>query len=135
MIECFIQGECRPQGSKQGFIRGGRVVLVDGGGSGAQKLKTWRASVKSALENFEPISGPIEIYLDFRLLRPKSRLRLKESYVSVKPDLDKLTRAVFDGITDSGAWEDDSRVVSLHATKTYVDDLELAGVSLRFYSV
>jgi Holliday junction resolvase RusA-like endonuclease len=40
----------------------------------------------------------------------------------VPPDLDKLTRAVLDGLTRAGVWADDGQVVELRATKCYDDD-------------
>nr|DAN37658.1 MAG TPA: Endodeoxyribonuclease RusA [Caudoviricetes sp.] len=47
---------------------------------------------------------------------------------AVKPDLDKLTRAVFDALTDAGVWRDDSRVVDMRVTKRYEDAEAVPGV-------
>ena len=38
---------------------------------------------------------------------------------SVKPDIDKLTRSLFDALTASGLIEDDARIVDQHLAKTY----------------
>lgn len=47
---------------------------------------------------------------------------------SVRPDLDKLCRAVLDALTDAGIWHDDSQVCSLSAIKVYADETKHAGV-------
>ena len=41
---------------------------------------------------------------------------------AVKPDIDKLTRAVFDSLTSGGIIEDDARCHRLEATKEYGDN-------------
>jgi len=63
------------------------------------------------------------------LKRPKGHYRtgrnshlLRDSaplYPAGVPDLDKLCRAVLDGLTMGGAWKDDSQVINLHAVKKY----------------
>jgi Holliday junction resolvase RusA-like endonuclease len=47
----------------------------------------------------------------------------KRAYPIVPPDLDKLARAVLDGIGQSEViWGDDSQVIELAATKVYADN-------------
>jgi len=46
------------------------------------------------------------------------------------PDLDKLVRAVCDGLTDAGIWDDDSQVIRLIARKDYADNCE-PGVDIQ----
>lgn len=110
-----------PQGSKNAYVRGGRAVLVDSNA----RLKPWRAAVRSAAEaaiaeaGWETLDEPCRVYLSFTMPRPK---RPRWGLPAVKPDLDKLTRAVFDALTDAGVWRDDSRVVSMEVTKKYEDD-------------
>ena len=49
-------------------------------------------------------------------------------YVQTTPDLDKLIRAVGDGIaTDAGLLKDDSRIVSINAEKRYCVEPEPLG--------
>jgi Holliday junction resolvase RusA-like endonuclease len=113
---CFVGGAPIPQGSKKAFVRGGRVSLVEAN----DKLKPWRKTVtetvSSVLFQAEPCAHAVEVELLFVMPRPKSVTRY---HMTVKPDLDKLTRAVFDGVTDSGLWVDDSQVVRLLASKAY----------------
>jgi Holliday junction resolvase RusA-like endonuclease len=113
---CFVGGAPIPQGSKKAFVRGGRVSLVEAN----DKLKPWRKTVtetvSSLLLQTEPCAHAVEVELLFVMPRPKSVTR---QHMTVKPDLDKLTRAVFDGVTDSGLWVDDSQVIGVLARKTY----------------
>jgi Holliday junction resolvase RusA-like endonuclease len=125
MFQLFIEGKPKPQGSKQGFIRGNRVVLVE-----AQKqLPAWREHMTrmlqlKQLEQETAFTTATNVALTFWLPRPKS---VKRQYATGTYDIDKLTRAVLDSITKAGVWRDDSDVVDLTVRKTY-DDLHPAGV-------
>lgn len=128
MLDFFVEGTPVPQGSKNAYVRGGRAVLVDAN----PRLKSWRAEVREAAEaaiadaGWETLDEPCHVYLGFTLPRPK---RPRWGAPAVKPDLDKLTRAVFDALTDAGVWRDDSRVVSMEVTKKYEgEDGEVPGV-------
>jgi Holliday junction resolvase RusA-like endonuclease len=73
------------------------------------------------------IDGPVCVDLAFYFERPKSHLNgsgsLRKGYSSshiVKPDLDKLVRAILDSGTVGLVWRDDAQVVRLTATKNYV---------------
>ena len=127
MLDFFAEGTPVPQGSKNAYVRGGRAVLVDAN----PRLRAWRAAVRSAAEaaiaeaGWETLDEPCRVYLGFTMPRPK---RPRWGVPAVKPDLDKLTRAVFDALTDAGVWRDDSRVVSMEVTKKYEDDEAVPGV-------
>jgi Holliday junction resolvase RusA-like endonuclease len=117
MITYWIDGEPAPQGSKTGFIKNGRVVMVES----SKKVKPWReavaaqtkAKVQVALEN------PVEIALVFHLPKPKTVTR---KWPAVKPDLDKLIRSTFDGLTTGGLYTDDALVIAVSASKQYATD-------------
>jgi Holliday junction resolvase RusA-like endonuclease len=66
----------------------------------------------------------VSVSLTFWLRRPKTVTR---QYATQTYDLDKLTRAVFDSLTQSGVIKDDSYVVDLTARKNY-NDLHEPGV-------
>lgn len=123
-----------PQGSKNAYVRGGRAVLVDAN----PRLKAWRAQVRAAAEaavedaGWETLDEPCQVHLGFTMPRPK---RPRWGVPAVKPDLDKLTRAVFDALTDAGVWKDDSRVVSMEVTKRYEDDEAVPGVWVEVESL
>ena len=122
MFQVFIAGDPKPQGSKQGFIRGNRVVLVE-----AQKqLPAWRDHMTrmlqlKKLEHETAFTTAVNVALTFWLPRPKS---VKRQYATGTYDIDKLTRAVLDSITKAGVWRDDSDVVDLTVRKTYADTHE-----------
>lgn len=108
-----VDGIPIPQGSKNAYVRGRRAVLVD---VNAAKLKPWRREIAKAADLGVTFDCPVEVVLEFQLPMPK---RPKFGFPAVKPDLDKLTRAVLDGLTDGGLLEDDSRVVRIVAEKHY----------------
>lgn len=120
MLDFFAEGTPVPQGSKNAYVRGGRAVLVDANTC----LKPWRATVRDAAEaaiaevGWETLDEPCRVYLAFTMPSPQ---RPRWDVPAVKPDLDKLTRAVFDALTDAGVWRDDSRVVEMRVTKRYED--------------
>lgn len=119
MIKLDVLGDPAPQGSKRVF--NGRVVEAAG-----QKLKTWRKAIAAACEPFSDqniIIGPIRLEVDFYLARPKSVSINKRAKPIVPPDLDKLLRAVGDGIGQSEMiWGDDSQIVEMYGSKSYADD-------------
>jgi len=118
-----------PQGSKRAF--GNRLVDAN-----QAKLKPWRATITAiALENLgdgPPLTGPAHVEVRFTFPRPKTHYRtganahlLKDTapeWHTVKPDLDKLVRAVLDGLTDAQIFHDDAQVASVVATKRYGDN-------------
>jgi Holliday junction resolvase RusA-like endonuclease len=129
VIQVFVPGTPQPQGSKQGFIRGNRVVLVEAN----KKLKPWRALVKEALEaanvTCQPIPAPVTLEVIFFMPKPKS---VKREYPSVKPDLDKMIRSINDSATDAGVLQDDSQVIEIVAHKVYADEEMPEGVLIQY---
>lgn len=91
-------------------------------------LTRWRALVfKAAYEaarglNVDvPLDGPVRLRLVFVLPRPK---RPRFWVPAVKPDLDKLVRAVGDALCPSSGprvLREDSRIVHVDAHKVYAD--------------
>ena len=117
MIEFFVSGVPVPQGSKTIAQAGGKVWLRD---ANARDLRAWRdrVAVVARGEVTEPFREGVSVKLSFFLPRPKTVKRLLPW---VKPDIDKLCRAVQDSLTTAGVWHDDSQVVELHASKEYSD--------------
>lgn len=60
----------------------------------------------------------VDIHVEFIFTRPKSVKAEKRPNMTVKPDVDKLLRAVMDALTGV-AYKDDSQVVSVTAAKRY----------------
>ena len=121
MISFFVEGEPAPQGSKTGKVVNGRVIMWEA----SAKVKPWREAVTKktaqhmSWEGLNAITNPVEIALIFHLQKPKS---VKRDFPSVKPDLDKLVRSTFDGLTTGGLYEDDALVIALSASKIYATD-------------
>lgn len=107
----FVKGRPIPQGSMK-FVRPGVMIH-----SRSQDLALWRADIarNAELFGFKPVSSAVKVELDFIMARPKSA---KRAFPSVKPDLDKLIRAVLDGLTGV-VYEDDSQVILIQSSKTY----------------
>jgi crossover junction endodeoxyribonuclease RusA len=93
----------------------------------------WREAVRAETQRIATYvsPGPVEVDLEFRMPRPKGHYRTGRNaallrdgapgWPAGKPDIDKLARAVLDGLTAGGAWKDDSQVVMLVCRKMYAD--------------
>lgn len=120
VVTFFVAGVPQPQGSKTGYVVGGRAVVVD---KNPKMLKPWRVEVtraaRAACEQHAMLLGPIRVEATFVMPRGKS---VKRPLPSVTPDLDKLIRALFDGITDAKTvWRDDAQVVQIAIDEVYGD--------------
>lgn len=105
-------------------MRGRHTVLVEANPG----LKTWRATITAnARQHTGTYTGerPLHVTYRFHLTRPKSVRRLLPW---VKPDLDKLIRAVNDGLSDAGVWDDDARITAITAQKKYETPEQKPGV-------
>lgn len=111
-------GRPLPQGSKNAFKTGNRVVLVEA----SKGLKPWRSVVALAAKEFHAtvqdhslIEGAVSVDLLFHFVPGKT---VKRKHMTTKPDADKLSRAILDSLTGV-VWKDDSQVVDLRARKVY----------------
>ena len=128
MIHVFVPGVPVPQGSLDVFR--GRIVGVK------KPLAVWRDSIRAATmakHDGPPLDGPLEVTLIFQLPRPR---RPRWPLPAVKPDADKLTRAVFDSLSTltqkatkkrpkriiPGVIVDDARIVNFAVKKVYHDN-------------
>ena len=139
-----IQGLPIPQGSlvSNGFGKGLRH-------SNHLKLKPWRYTVVSAIlqakpSNWDP-SLPVSVTATVRFPRPQSHYgtgrnadTLKPSapvWHTVKPDIDKVARALGDGIEESGLVRGDQQITSWNIAKRYCIGNEAPGVLLTLISL
>lgn len=109
-----------PQGSLRARVlpNGQAVVYADN----SPDLQEWRkavawsaraAGIKSAYE------GPVRVVVVFDLpLSTSRRAQLKSWLSDIRPDVDKLARAVLDALTGV-AYHDDAQVADLHVTKRW----------------
>lgn len=96
------------------------------------KEKPWRQRIVNTIKqctNIPHITNDysVEIHETFYLPRPQTIPPHKRYEPTVKPDLDKLQRALHDALTDSGIITDDSLITSITAEKTYTDPDTLEG--------
>lgn len=125
-VEFMVYGTPTPQGSTRAFIPKGwkrAVITTDN-----KKLKPWRQEMVNTMmltakldADGNPILSfrketPIEVTMNFYFTRPKSAA--KRLGMTVKPDLDKLARAVFDALKGV-VIHDDAHVIELHCRKHY----------------
>ena len=115
-----------PQGSKTAVVMNGRAVMFEAN----KKHKGWRDHVSSVIPKLEqPSMNPVRVELLFFFNRPKT---VKREHMSVKPDIDKLSRSVLDCLSGR-IIKDDSQVIILNARKEYTD--QSPGVLVRVYEI
>lgn len=138
-LSFFVPGFPETQaGMRQITTANGRTALVTTGSNG---LDAWRRKVTNACnlsrlaQRHESLHGPVILRLQFWLPQPHSRPAADRhrgiGHSTVKPDIDKLVRAVQDSLTDAGAYHDDALVGALIVTKLEVTDHTLCGVTVR----
>lgn len=141
-FDLFVPGRPVPQGSKTAFVSKstGRPIVVDKD----VRLPQWRMKVTAhameALGTTPPLTGPVGIRIIFTMDRPQSHFGTGKNAGKVKasapvfpatmPDIDKLMRAILDGLTDARVWLDDGQVVWVQATKVYSDATYAPGAYL-----
>lgn len=118
-LEFTVGGIPVQQGSMIARLIKGRPVVVHQDGP---SLKVWRRSVATAAKAhmaFRRPWGPqvpVAVTVLFAMPRGKTVTRPRPS---VPPDIDKLTRAVLDALTEAGVYADDGQVVDLYAHEIY----------------
>ena len=88
-------------------------------------LMPWRTAIAwhvqqemAAAAITEPLEGPLALVATFTLAKPPSVPKSRWA-PAVKPDLDKLCRALGDGIGGSGLICQDAQIVTIQASKVY----------------
>ena len=134
-VKFFVPGRPEPQGSKS-VGKYGQIYE-----QGAKKLKPWRDAVRIAARAAThnrggPFEGAIELYLEFRFLRPASHLKKNGSLRKgaptmhvFKPDVDKLTRAILDALSRE-LYDDDRQIVGVYSSKVWTFIKALEGVQI-----
>jgi Holliday junction resolvase RusA-like endonuclease len=149
VLEVHVAGlvDPAPQGSKRiGRNRTtGRPIILD---DNDVTKAAWRREVTRAAaaarrgthHRADPAGTPQAVTIEFLFTRPAKHYGtgrnagvLKPNAPRVhttKPDVDKVTRAVLDSLTDAGVWADDSQVQLRGVVKLYADDKLGAGVHI-----
>jgi Holliday junction resolvase RusA-like endonuclease len=112
-----VIGTPGPQGSKN--VYNGRVV------ESSKLVKPWRLAVANTGAAAMRVhghggwpSGPVEVAITFWLARPAYLPKIV-GHPAKRPDLDKLIRSTFDGLTESGVVRDDAQIVQVRARKCF----------------
>lgn len=145
-LEVTVYGDPKTKGSVTSFIPkrkdgslvtkpNGEPMVVKTDDTGADG-KAWLGSVAQAVAiemrrvGFETVPAGIPVVLEMTFYRPRNKGHygtgrnagvLKDSaptHPPVKPDVDKLTRAILDALKNV-AWHDDGQVVGAPAWKEY----------------
>jgi Holliday junction resolvase RusA-like endonuclease len=120
-VQFWVAGAPRPQGSFIARVVKGQAYVVPVNDAA---LKAWRGNVAArAAEAWAaspwagtPLEGGVRVRVQFSFVRPKSAPGRVAPHV--KPDVDKLARAVLDALTGI-VYVDDAQVVTLTASKIY----------------
>lgn len=141
----FVPGDPVPQGNKSAGVNpvSGRVVVLEGRTSSQRaRFHGWRQAVSHSAwvamtqaRRQTPITGPTVVELDFVMRRPQSAARSRRRWKTTSPDLDKLVRAVLDGLKGGAAIGDDNQVCRLVATKVMAWPGEATGVHVTVRSI
>jgi crossover junction endodeoxyribonuclease RusA len=115
MSEFIIDGRCPTKGSTRSFLRGGKVVTIADNKSLKQWTidARWQARAAKVPMIYKPHGVCIDVRVEF--VKPKTA---KQTAPTVRPDADKLLRAVLDALTGV-AYADDSQVVYAAIMKAY----------------
>lgn len=153
-LDVRVFGVPKPQGSKRAWAYVPAEVMAAAVAAGNPRMvrpqaslaednaavRDWRTdlmlSIRGALRRpWTPVDGPVRADLVFYMPKPVSAPKRRRTWPHKKPDIDKLTRAVFDALTDAKAWQDDARCVMLTARKDYADEVNPPGVWIRLWRV
>lgn len=121
-MQLEVIGKPAPKGSKRAFVNKytGRANVVD---DNPKSLIHWEQAIARAVEAHleqqpdSKISGPVSISLSFRF--PIVASDPYRYWHAVKPDIDKLERAVLDVLSNM-VMGDDSTVAKMNSSKRYV---------------
>ena len=126
-------GNPAPQGSKRIGRQGDRPVIID---DNPARLNLWRHTIETAARitatrnNWTHHDEPLAVHIHFRLQPPKRRTAHTRNEPAVRPDIDKLARAVLDALTHAGTITDDARVTLLTSQKTWTAPGEPPGATI-----
>ena len=133
-----VLGTPAPQGSKRAFInpRTGKIGMKESSG----KVEPWREAIVSEVlrhPEYERFEKRVHAVITFYFPSLKAHYRADGSlksnsplYVTTTPDIDKLLRSTFDGLTQSGLIVDDKIICAVTADKRYTQGTSGAIIEL-----
>lgn len=119
-----VYGIPKPKGSARAFVamKAGhkpRAIVT----SDNKNLRSWEQAVRDAAQGVAGVAyftEAVALEIEFWFPRPKSVKPAKRPHLTTKPDLSKLIRGAEDAL-NGVVFKDDAQVVTITATKKYVD--------------
>lgn len=138
LVSLFVPGVPVQQGSKGVAMRKGaeRPNLFD---TNAKELRPWRKAVKAEAEKVwrdlghSPAAGPLQATIVF--VFPQVPSDPDRHWQAATPDIDKLERALYDGLTDGKLIQDDRLIVKHLVSKRHAEAGETPGVHVALDSL
>lgn len=126
IVQFFVAGIPKAQGSMRGFVVKGRAVVTH---DKSRELNDWRGDIRTEAQKAvtEAATGAVCVNLMFRLPRVQSLPKRREIAHTKKPDIDRLLRAGLDAMTGV-VFADDAQVNAVSVSKRYALDGEQTGV-------
>lgn len=134
----FAPGTPKGQPRGRACIRGNHAGIYDPGTADG-----WKASVRAAAKRgWDGVifTGPLRVDVAVYFKRPKSHFYTGKrsdvlrpdapNYHTSKPDRDNLDKAILDALTHAGVWKDDAQVCGGTFTKSYVQFISGANVTI-----
>lgn len=117
-LRIIAHGTPASQGSKKGFIRDKKVVLVEMD----DELPAWRAAVKAAAKlaagpSWAALDCAVKISGEIRIRKPRTT-KFRDHPAGPK-DLDKMQRAIGDALESAGILTNDARIVHWNIRKVW----------------
>lgn len=136
LVALFVAGTPVQQGSKSIDTRGPKPRMFDQNG---KQLAPWRRTVRDAAravwrdQGRSPIGEPVQATVTFVFATVPSQP--DRHWHPEVPDIDKLERALYDGLVDGALLLDDRFVVKHLVSKRYAEHGEEPGVSVSIDSL
>jgi Holliday junction resolvase RusA-like endonuclease len=111
----FVPGTPRPQGSKR-YVGNGRMIEANPHHKGWRDEVITAARMAMGTQGIEKFLGPLKVELLFEM--PKGSTVRRHS-PETAPDVDKLTRTIFDALEQAGVVQNDAQICDVHAVKVY----------------
>lgn len=146
-VSFTVRGLPVAQGTARAFVAGGKARIATDANRPNTPIGAWRGAIaraaSDAMGDAPAWTGPVTVtvwfvfprpkahYLPAGRRRPEPELRLDAPrFVTAKPDIDKLERALLDGITNVVV-RDDALVAGVRKWKVFEDDERRPGCQVE----
>lgn len=119
-LEFFVPGNPVAQPRPRAVRRGKSVGVYNPGTADRWKQAIAWCAVQAVRSSWDPIK-PVSLVLIFTFSRPAKPHADWPEHHAQKPDLDNLTKAAMDALTDAGVWRDDALVCQCTALKRWAE--------------